>query len=137
LTTYGDQTFTNVSAALLEQVNFTDSDGVLAETQSNGVSELLLGTLELQASSDPGQTTTFTIAAYDPNNGNTVTFNNGYDLDNNADPLHPTGASDLYSSAAPTNFSVTTSVVPEPVSSVFLFTSSFMLLCRHRQARGF
>ena len=88
-----DQSNSSISAAILEQVNFSDSDGVAAVVQGNGVSNVFLGTLVLQASSSPGQTTTFTVGAYDPSNGNTVTFDSGYDLDNNLDPLNPSGAS--------------------------------------------
>lgn len=131
-----DQTFTSGSAALLEQVGFSDSDGVAAGPQNDGVSEVFLGTLALQASSNSGETTTFTIGAYDPNNGNTVTFDIGYDLDNNADPLNPAGASDLYFSAASTDFSVTTSSVPEPASLSFLFTVSGLMLVRMHRLVG-
>lgn len=126
-----DQSSTATSAALLEQVNFTDSDGVAAVSEGGGVSTVYLGTLSLQASSTPDQTTTFTVSVYDPNNGNTVTFDNGYDLDNNEDPLNPPGASDLYSSAASTNFSVTTSV-PEPAALCILTFGSMLLLGRRR-----
>jgi hypothetical protein len=129
-----DQSFTGSSAAVLEQLNFSDSDGVAAGTQTNGVSNVLLGTLTLQASSNPGQTTTFTVGAYDPSNGNTVTFANGYDLDNNADPLNPPDASTLYSSVASTNFSVTTSSVPEPASLAVFAVAGIMML--HRRDRG-
>jgi hypothetical protein len=130
-----DESSTGSSAAVLEQLNFSDSDGVAAGPQTNGVSDVFLGTLTLQASSTPGQTTTFTIGAYDPSNGNTVTFDSGYDLDNNADPLNPSGAADLYSSAAPTDFSVTTSSVPEPASLSMLMASGLMLL-RGRRITG-
>jgi hypothetical protein len=134
-----DQSYTSSSAAVLEQVNFSDSDGVAADTQANGVSDVLLGTLTLQASFTPSQTTTFTVGAYDPSNGNTVTFDSGYDLDNNADPLNPAGASALYFGAAPTNFSVTTSSVPEPASCSLLIASGVMLMrriCRSKQRRS-
>jgi hypothetical protein len=128
-----DQSTTASSAALLEQVNFSDSNGVAAVSQGGGVSTVYLGTLALLASSTPDQTTTFTVSVYDPNQGNTVTFNNGYDLDNNNDPLNPPGASALYSSAAPTNFSVTTSSVPEPASLSLLTLGAVTLLSRRRQ----
>jgi hypothetical protein len=127
-----DQSSTSTSVAVLEQINFSDSDGVVAGARANGVSNAFLGTLMLQASSTPGQTTTFTIGAFDPSNGNTVTFDSGYDLDNNADPLNPAGASVLYSSAAPTNFSVTTSSVPEPASLSLLVASGLMVMRRRR-----
>jgi hypothetical protein len=128
-----DQSSTSSSAAVLEQINFSDSNGVIGGAQTNGVSNVFLGTLMLQASSTPGQTTTFTVGAFDPSNGNTVTFDNGYDLDNNADPLNPAGASTLYSSAAPTNFSVTTSSVPEPATIAIVASGSMLILRRRRQ----
>lgn len=127
-----DQSYTSTSGAVLEQVNFSDSDGVAAGAQSNGVSDVFLATLTLHASSTPGQTTTFIVGAYDPNNGNTVTFNSGYDLDNNSDPLNPPGASELYSSAAPTDFSVTTAV-PEPATTLLLVTVSGLMLARRKR----
>jgi hypothetical protein len=126
-----DQSSTAASAALLEQIEFSDSNGVAAASQGGGVSAVYLGTLVLQASSTPDQTTTFTVGVYDPNNGNTVTFNSGYDLDNNADPLNPAGASTLYSSAASTNFSVTTGAsLPEPASISVLVISAYGLFRR-------
>ena len=130
-----DQSHTSSAAAVLEQVNFSDSHGVAPGSQTNGVSDAFLGTLSLQASSTPGQTTTFTVGVYDPSNGNTVTFDNGYDLDNNADPLNPAGASTLYSSATPTNFSVTTSSVPEPASLSLLIASGLTLIARPRRPK--
>jgi hypothetical protein len=48
------------------------------------------------------------FGAYGPGNGNTVTFESGYDSDNSADPLNPADALGLYSDATPTTFSVTT-----------------------------
>jgi hypothetical protein len=124
------------TAAILEQLNFSDVDGVAAVTQGSGVSTVYLGMLILQASSSAGQTTEFTVGVYDPNNGNTVTFDNGYDLDNVNDPLNPADASDLYSSAASTNFSITTSesAIPEPTSLALIAMSAFLLNARRRRA---
>jgi hypothetical protein len=122
-----DQSQTSSSAKLLEQLNFSDSDGVAAVPQGAGVSNVFLGTLSIQASPTPGQTTVFTIGAYDPDNGNTVTFLSGYDLDNNADPFNPADASTLYSSAAPTNFSVTTAV-PEPGSCLLVIFTALIAM---------
>jgi hypothetical protein len=127
-----DQSNTTTSAALLEQISFSDSNGVAAVSQGGGVSTVYLGTLALQASSTPDQTTTFTVGVYDPKQGNTVTFNSGYDLDNNEDPMNPPGASSLYSSAAATNFSITTSV-PEPAALSLLTTGSILLLWQRRR----
>lgn len=127
-----DNSFTSTSAALQESLNFTDGDGVAAGAQVNGVSTVFLGILSLQASSTPGQTTTFTLGVYDPDNGNSVTFDSGYDLDNNADPLNPAGAGDLYSSAASTNFSITTAL-PEPTTALLLVVLALPLLRRPRR----
>jgi hypothetical protein len=126
-----DSSNTNTTAGLLEQV--LTNPGVLADSQSGGVANVFLGTLMLQASSTPGQTTTFTLGAYDPNNGNTVTYNSNYDLDNNADVLSPPDAASLYSDATPTNFTVTTSsAVPEPASVSLLVAGALLLIRRSR-----
>lgn len=130
-----DQSSTSSSAAVLEQLDFSDSDGVAAGPQVDGISTVLLGTLTLQASSTPGQTTTFTVAAYDPDNGNTVTWTTGYDLDNNMDGGD---FSALYSSATPNNFFVTTTdvAVPEPATLSILMVGLTLVPRSRRQFKG-
>jgi hypothetical protein len=133
--------FTSTSASILENTGL-DSDGVAAGPQVGVVSEVLLGTLTVHAGSLPGQSTTFTVGPYAPDSGNTYTFNNFYDLDNNSDPFNPEGSESLYSSAAPTTFTVTTtdvtSAVPEPSSLVALCgfgaMGLFFAACRRRNA---
>jgi hypothetical protein len=133
-----DQSYTDTSANILEQLSFSDNDGVTATSLGSGVFTVYLGNLAVQGSSDPGQKTTFTVGAYDPNNGNTVTFNDndtytGYDLDNNMDPLNPGDGTSLYSDAAPTNFSITT-IVPEPGTLSLLAIGGLLVLRRRRGA---
>ncbi len=132
-----DQSFASSSAAILEQVNTfpPDSDGVAAGPQINGISSVFLGTLTLAATPTPGQTTTFTVGRYDPVSGNSVTYTNGYDLDDNADPLGPPDAATLYNDAAPTNFSIITSV-PEPASISLIALSAALLASRRRQNKS-
>ena len=91
----------------------------------------------MQASSTPGQTTTFTVGGYNPNVStlnDTITFKSGYNLDYNQDPTNPPGASTLYSSAASTTFSVTTTSVPEPASLSLLGAAAVGGLARRRRS---
>jgi hypothetical protein len=125
---------TSSTASILENVDITDSAGVGANSLGNGVSEVLLGTLSLQASSFGGQTTVFTVGPFDLSGGNTFTNDSGYDLDNNADVGNPSGSSSLYNSAASTTFSIATATaVPEPASLSLLAVGSVVLLGRHRR----
>ena len=112
----------------------TDTVGVEAGPQAAGVSYVFLGSVSLQASSTAGETTVFTVGVADPNMGSTFTNDSSYDLDNNADPGNPAGASSLYNSAAGTTFSVTTTAaVPEPLSMSMLAAAS-LLVKRRRQS---
>jgi hypothetical protein len=123
--TVGPSTVTPTSASIVENTDFLDSVGVAAGPQVGGVSDVLLGTLTVHTGSLSAQTTTFTVGPLTSDPGNTLTFTNFYDLDNNADPGNPEGSDSLYSSAASTTFTVTTTgaavAVPEP--------SSFVALC--------
>jgi hypothetical protein len=110
----------------------TDLTGVMAGSQTNGVSEVYLGTVTFHATSIAGQAATFSAGVADPSDGSTFTNDNDYDLDNNSDPFNPAGASSLYFSAASTNFSVTTSV-PEPSSLCSIVGGSLALLRRKRR----
>lgn len=105
----------------------SDFVGVEAGPQVNGVSQVLLGTITIHASALSGQTTVYTADVADPANGSTLTNDSAYDLDNNADLLNPAGAQSLYSSAAPTNFSITTT--PEP-TSLALFALTLLALAK-------
>lgn len=129
-----DQTSTAGSAAILEQVNSSDP-GVAAGPETNGVSSVFLGTLTLKATANPGQTTTFTVGRYDPVSGNSVTYTSGYDLDDNADPFDPPDAASLYNDAAPTNFSIVTSL-PEPASVSLVVIPGLLVTARRRQRRS-
>jgi hypothetical protein len=114
----------------------TDLTGVVAGSQSNGVSQVFLGTVTFHASSLAGQTTTFTAGVADPSVGSTFTNDNNYDLDNNSDTFNPAGASSLYFSAASTNFDVTTSV-PEPTSLSIFGVAGLFLVRRTRRRQRF
>ena len=106
----------------------SDLVGVEAGAQVNGVSQVLLGTITIHASSAPGQTTVYTADLADPASGSTLTNDSAYDLDNNSDPLNPAGSDTLYSSAAPTNFTITTT--PEPTSLALLALTALTLTKR-------
>jgi hypothetical protein len=118
---------TSSSAGLDEGIKSSDTNGVAAGNHLGpGDSEVLLGTLQLQASSTPDQTTTFTVGVFDPTAGTTFTRLGQYDLDNNADPQNPAGASSLYSSATSTTFSVTTAPEPATLSLLGLAVGGLM-----------
>ena len=85
----------------------------------------------MQASTSLSQMTKFIVQTYDPKNGNTVTFNMGYDLDNNADVMNPANSASLYTDAASSAFTVTTT--PEPASAGIFLASTLLLLKRHRR----
>ena len=68
--------------------------------QNDGVSEVFLGYLTIQAGLEPGETTVFSVSSSDPINGATFTNDSSYNLDNSDDPNNPPGASSLYYSAA-------------------------------------
>ena len=112
----------------------SDLVGVEAGPQIHGVSEVYLGSITIEGGALVGQESTFSVGDVSTSFGSTFTNNNGYDLDNNLDPLNPAGASSLYSSAAATLFSVTTIAVPEPASLSFLTCAGILLSLRfHRR----
>lgn len=86
---------------------------------------MLLGTLDLQTGLLPGESTTFTISKLNASNGNTVTFNNFYDLD-----VTQTSAP-AYTAATPSNFTVSVAV-PEPTTT-FLALLALPLFARRRR----
>lgn len=111
----------------------SDIVGVEAGPQVNGVSQVFLGTVTIHASSVPGQTTVFTAGVANPDFGSTLTNDSAYDLDDNSDPLNPAGSGTLYSSAAPTNFRITTT--PEP-TSLALFALAALALTKRPGREG-
>jgi hypothetical protein len=131
----GPASISSNSASILENTSIMDTQGVLAGSQENGVSNVFLGTLTVHTGSIAGQTTTFTIGPYDLNSGNTFTNNNLYDLDNNLDPGNPAGSDSLYASAAATTFSVSTAPVPEPSTLGLLAAAAATVLCLSRVRR--
>ncbi len=112
--------------------------GVMADPSFNGIG-VYIGTVQFTASTDINQTTVFTAGTYDPAGGNSLTYTDNYDLDNNQnninfnyDPMDPTTfAENIYYSAAPTNFSITTT--PEPTALSLLAISGPALLRRRRR----
>jgi hypothetical protein len=121
-------TFTATDASISESTDpapfGTDLVGVAAGPQTNGVSQVLLGTITIHTGATGGVSSTFTVATTDAEVGATFTNDNGYDLDNTAYPFNPAGAAALYSDAQPGAFTVTTSATPEPASLSVIF-----LLC--------
>jgi len=111
----------------------SDFVGVEAGPQVNGVSEVLLGTITIHASSLPGQKTIYTADLADPASGSTLTNDNAYDLDDNSDFLNPPDAQSLYNSAAPTNFTITTT--PEPTSLALFGLAALTLTKRPSRKR--
>jgi hypothetical protein len=100
------------ATSFTESVSLTAADGVPAAPVSAGISEVLLGTLQITSGT---VATTFMLTPYVNGNGstggNTVTFDDFYDLDANS-------TSPVYTAAAPTSFlvSVAPLAVPEPAS---------------------
>jgi hypothetical protein len=124
-------------AALQE---YTDAaDGVPAVPLGGGVSTILLGTLQLTASSTPNQTTTFIVGGYpiaaDPSGGNTITFGSTLDLDADVGLDLDENDPGLYTAATPTEFTVTTTaaVVPEPASVSLILLPGLLLGRRSRR----
>ena len=115
----------------------TDAEGVqvTAGSQSDGISFIYLGSVTIQASSIPCETTVFSVTNTDPTIGSTVTNDNYYNLDNSSDPLNPGDAASLYFGTAATNFTITTSSVPEP-TTVGLLALGLPLLFRRARNRG-
>jgi hypothetical protein len=112
----------------------SDMVGVGSGTQSNGVSQVYLGTVTIQGGSAAGITTTFS-AQEAGNMGSTFTNDSTYDLDDNADPNNPAGATSLYNSAAATLFTITTLPVPEP-ASLSLLAAMGLLLTRRLSSKA-
>ena len=114
----------------------TDIEGVQATagSQSDGISFIYLGSVTIQASPNPGETTVFTVTSTDPAISSTVTNDYCYNLDNSNDPYNPEGAASLYYGTAGTNFTITTSSVPEP-TTIGLLALGLPLLFRRGRRR--
>ena len=127
---------TSTTASLLENTDITATTGVAAGPQANGVSLLLLGSLTVRTGSTTGQTT-FVVSPYSSTSGNTFTNLDAYDLDNSSDPSNPDGSSDLYYSAAGTEFTVDAAVAsPEPTSLLLAGSASAALALARRRPRS-
>jgi hypothetical protein len=112
-------------------VGFGTTDGVQGTPYSNPqvtdatFIRAFLGTVNVQAGADAG-TTSFTIDGFQDN---TLTFNDGFDLDaSSAGP--PT-----YVGAGPTTFTVQTAAVPEPSTLGLLGLGAMSILAPRRRAR--
>lgn len=120
--------FDSANASFNEAVTDFLGSGVTAiALPDNGVSRVLLGTLQVQASATPGDHTTFTFSLPDTILGSTFTQLTHFNLDVSSDP-------GTYASAAPSSFDVIT-IVPEPMSLSFLTGIGMTLsLLRRRTA---
>jgi len=130
-----NESFTSSGAMISESTDpppfGTDAVGVEAGPQVNGVSTVFLGSIRVHTGSTADVTTTFSVATTDSTFGATFTNDNNYDLDNSGFVTNPPGASTLYTSATPGQFTITTSAVPEPGLLGLLITVP--LIARHRR----